>query len=54
LPAGARRKSGTAASVATEDEFISRKFGAVSIDKLGSDPVVGDVLKPDSTRSGNA
>lgn len=31
--------------VATEDEFISREFGAVSIDKLGLDPVVGDVLK---------
>jgi hypothetical protein len=31
--------------VATEDEFISKEFGAVSIEKLGLDPVVGDILK---------
>jgi hypothetical protein len=29
----------------TEDEFISKEFGAVSIDKLGLDAVVGDILK---------
>jgi hypothetical protein len=38
-------KAVPAVSVATEDEFISREFGAVSIDKLGLDPVVGDILK---------
>jgi hypothetical protein len=45
LPPGARRRSEPAASVATEDEFMSREFGTVSIDKLGLDPFVGDVLK---------
>jgi len=29
----------------TEDEFISKEFGAVSIDKLGLDAIVGDILK---------
>lgn len=38
-------KAVPAVPVATEDEFISREFGAVSIDKLGLDPVVGDILK---------
>jgi hypothetical protein len=38
-------KAVPAVSVATEDEFISREFGAVSIDKLGLDLVVGDILK---------
>jgi hypothetical protein len=38
-------KAVPAVSVATEDEFISREFGAVSIDKLGLDPAVGDILK---------
>ena len=38
-------KAEPAVSVATEDEFISREFGTVFIDKLGLDPVIGDVLK---------
>ena len=38
-------KAAPAVSVATEDEFISREFGTVFIDKLGLDPVIGDVLK---------
>lgn len=35
----------TAAPDTTEDEFISKEFGTVSIDKLGLDAVVGDILK---------
>jgi hypothetical protein len=38
-------KAVPAVPVATEDEFISKEFGTVSVDKLGLDPVVGDVLK---------
>jgi hypothetical protein len=44
----ARLRGGKAVStvpVATEDEFISKEFGTVSIDKVGLDPVVGDILK---------
>jgi hypothetical protein len=37
-------KAVPAVPVATENEFISREFGTVSIDKLGLDPVVGDIL----------
>ena len=31
--------------VATEDEFIAKEFGTVSIDKLGLDVAVSDILK---------
>jgi len=34
-----------AACETTEDEFISREFGAVSIEKLGLDSVVSGILK---------
>jgi hypothetical protein len=34
-----------AAPAATEDEFISREFGTVSIDKLGLDTILSGVLK---------
>ena len=38
-------KAVQAVPVATEDKFISREFGTVSIDKLGLDPVVSEILK---------
>jgi hypothetical protein len=38
-------KAVPAVPVATENEFLSREFGTVSIDKLGLNPVVGDILK---------
>lgn len=44
----ATRLSGSATSapsVATEDEFISREFGNVSIDKLGLDSCISGILK---------
>jgi len=48
LPGG---KAAPAVPVATEEEFISREFGTVSIDKLGLDAVVGDILSKEWTRS---
>jgi hypothetical protein len=41
----AGKKSAQKTSDITEDEFISREFGAVSVDKLGLDAAVCEILK---------
>jgi len=50
------QKRNAAAQVAetTEQEFISKEFGSVSIEKIGLDSVVSGILNNGSTRSGNA
>jgi hypothetical protein len=45
IAARLRGDKATPSPAITEDEFISREFGAVSVDKLGLDALVGNVLK---------